>query len=246
MKIHAHILAWNESKILPFTLDYYGQMCDKIFIYDNMSTDNSDEIYKRYGHNIQVIKWNSNDQINEVNYIKLKSFGYRQFSKDCDWVIICDCDEFLYHPYLLEKLNEYQAMGITLPKICGHDMVSKELPIRDVEKLLPALIKTGSQRYEPFCKRIIFNPKLDIIYGVGAHSIQIQNSQFIKESETEELKLLHYKFLGHEYIKERYTFLANRVSQANKEKGFADHYFHIDRTLKYIDKLLEENYQVIQ
>ena len=41
MKIHSHILAWNEEKILPYTLDYYSTFCEKIFIYDNMS----DEMY---------------------------------------------------------------------------------------------------------------------------------------------------------------------------------------------------------
>jgi len=48
MKIHAYIIAWNEEKILPFTLDYYSKFCEKIYIYDNMSTDNSDKIYKKY------------------------------------------------------------------------------------------------------------------------------------------------------------------------------------------------------
>ncbi len=47
MNIHAHILTWNEEKILPFTLDYYSNICSQIFIYDNMSTDSSDEIFSK-------------------------------------------------------------------------------------------------------------------------------------------------------------------------------------------------------
>ena len=58
MKIHAHILSWNEEKILPFTLDYYSNICEKIFIYDNMSTDSSDEIYKKYPK-VEAVKWSS-------------------------------------------------------------------------------------------------------------------------------------------------------------------------------------------
>jgi len=68
MIIHAHILAFNEEKILPFTLDYYSSFCKKIFIYDNMSTDSSDDIYEQYP-NVIVKKWNSNNEINELNYI---------------------------------------------------------------------------------------------------------------------------------------------------------------------------------
>ena len=48
MKIHAHILSWNEEKILPYTLDHYSNICEKIFVYDNMSNDSSDDIYKKY------------------------------------------------------------------------------------------------------------------------------------------------------------------------------------------------------
>ena len=73
MKIHAHILSWNEEKILPFTLDYYSSFCEAIYIHDNMSTDSSDEIYKKYPK-VQVLKWDSNEQINEMNYINIKFY----------------------------------------------------------------------------------------------------------------------------------------------------------------------------
>ena len=81
MIIHAHILAFNEEKILPFTLDYYSNLCEKIFIYDNMSTDGSDEIYTRYPK-VTVIKWDSNNEINEMNYVNIKSNGYKKYSRD--------------------------------------------------------------------------------------------------------------------------------------------------------------------
>src|SRR5579863_5958872 len=97
MIIHAHILAWNEEQILPFTLDHYSLLCDKIFIHDNMSSDNSDEIYIKYPK-VTVIKWDSNNEINELNYVNIKSKAYREHSRDADWVIVCDCDEFIYHP----------------------------------------------------------------------------------------------------------------------------------------------------
>ena len=79
MKIHAHILSWNEEKILPFTLDYYSNICEKIFIYDNMSTDSSDEIYKKYPK-VEVVKWSSGDEIHELNYTKIKSEEYKNRS----------------------------------------------------------------------------------------------------------------------------------------------------------------------
>ena len=240
MKIHSHILAWNEEKILPYTLDYYSTFCEKIFIYDNMSDDNSDEIYKRYPK-VEVIKWDSNNEINEINYIKLKTESYKERSRNqnVDWVIVCDCDEFLYHPNLIDVLVDYKNKGITVPKVCGHDMVSEIFPKYD-GKLLVDKVKVGSERYQPMCKNIIFNPDLDVNYGIGAHSFNCPNAVF---SDEEDLKLLHYKFLGKDYVKNIYIGRAKRLSSFNKENKFGEHYFNLP--FNYMNEMIKNNFQVI-
>ena len=238
MIIHAHILSWNEEKILPFTLDYYSKICDKIFIHDNMSTDSSDEIYKKY-KKVKVLKWDSNNEINEFNYTKIKSNAYKIYSRDADWVIVCDCDEFLYHENLMEKLDEYKKNGITIPQIDGHDMVSESFPEYD-GNLITDKIKIGSETYQPMCKNIIFDPKIDVEYGIGGHSIQSKQGTL---SPTAELKLLHYKFLGKEYVKNIYISRAKRLSEFNKQNKLGEHYFNLP--YQYMDTMLKNNYKVI-
>lgn len=238
MIIHAHILAWNEEKILPFTLDYYSQFCDKIFIYDNMSTDTSDEIYKKYPK-VDVTKWGSNGEINEMNYVNIKSTRYRDVSRDADWVIVCDCDEFLYHEGLLDILAEYKKTGVTVPRIDGHDMVSETFPEYDGE-LITKKVKIGSDVYGPMCKNIIFDPKLNVEYGIGGHSFQAPGAVY---SNGPDLKLLHYKFLGKEYVKRIYISRAKRLSAWNKQHKFGEHYFNLP--FEYMDRLLREKRQVI-
>jgi hypothetical protein len=239
MIIHAHILAYNEEKILPFVLDYYSNICDKIFIYDNMSTDGSDEIYKKYPKVI-VVKWNSNNEINEFNYLNIKNNAYKKSREDkADWVIVCDTDEILYHPRLLDKLQYYKDNGITVPKINGHDMVSEKFPDYDGEPITNK-IKTGSEVYPPFCKNIIFNPKLDVSFGIGGHSFQANGAVF---SNSPELKLLHYKFLGVEYVENIYKARTERLSEFNKQNKLGEHYFNVP--YDYMKKLLSENIQVI-
>ena len=240
MKIHAHILSWNEEKILPFTLDYYSSICEKIFIYDNMSTDSSDEIYKKYP-NVIVNKWSSGDKFDDLINVNIKNNSYKQYSRNqnVDWVIVCDCDEILYHPNLIEKLNQYKNEGVTVPLVCGHDMVSEIFPEYN-GKLITEIVKIGSERYEPMCKKIIFNPEIDIQYGFGAHNIHSINPVF---SKTEELKLLHYKFLGKEYVKELYVRRAKRLSDFNLKNGFGRHYFNLP--FNYMDTLIKNNYKVI-
>jgi len=238
MVIHAHILAYNEEKILPYTLDYYSSICEKIFIYDNMSTDGSDEIYSKYPK-VHVTKWGGNNEINELNYVNIKSNGYKEHSRDADWVIVCDCDEFLYHPNLIEKLNFYQQIGVTVPLINGHDMVSESFPEYD-GICITEKIKIGSDVYPPFCKNIIFNPKLDVQYGIGGHSFRCDNANY---SNTSELKLLHYKFLGVEYVEKIYKERVERLSDFNKKHKFGEHYFNVP--YEYMKNLLLEKFQVI-
>jgi glycosyltransferase involved in cell wall biosynthesis len=240
MKIHAYIIAWNEEKILPFTLDHYSQFCEKIYVYDNMSTDGSDEIYKKYD-NVIVKKWQTPDKkYNDVILAELKSNIYKQSRKHkVDWVIVCDADEFLYHENLLEKLTEYNKNGVTMPKIDGHDMFSEKFPEYD-GGLLIEKVKIGSETYEPMCKNIIFNPYLDVKYMPGAHSNQTTNSVF---SEDNELKLLHYKFLGKEYVLERYKNLSKQLSEYNLKTGLSGHWTR--PPLKYMDEMKEKQFKVI-
>jgi len=239
MIIHAHILSWNEEKILPYTLDHYSKICEKIFIHDNMSTDGSDEIYKKYPK-VTVLKWDSGNEINEMNYVNIKSTAYKQFSRNnVDWVIVCDCDEFLYHENLIEKLKEYKEQGVTVPRIDGHDMVSSEFPEYDGVSITEK-VKIGSQVYGPMSKNIIFNPILEVQYGIGGHSFGSNGTVF---SETPELKLLHYKFLGKDYVKRAYVARAKRLSEFNKKHKFGEHYFNLP--FEYMDKMLKENYKVI-
>ena len=87
---------------------------------------------------------------------------------------------------------------------------------------------------------LIFNPKLDVQYGIGGHSFQANNAVY---STSPELKLLHYKMLGIEYVENIYKARAERLSDFNKQNKFGEHYFNVP--YDYINKLLTENIQVI-
>jgi hypothetical protein len=62
-------------------------------------------------------------------------------------------------------------------------------------------------------------------------------------SPTAELKLLHYKFLGKDYVKRIYISRAKRLSEFNKQHKFGEHYFNLP--FEYMDKMLKENRQII-
>lgn len=240
MRIHAHIMAWNEEKMLPFTLDYYSQLCEKIFVYDNMSSDNSDSIYRKY-KKVIVNKWNSDDSFNELYNVQIKSNAYRKSREDnVDWVIVCDTDEFLYHSDLMNKLKELKERGVDMPLIEGHDMVSDTFPTYD-GRLITEIIREGSDVYEPMNKNILFNPQKDVQYSLGAHMSFCRNCV---KTQTPELKLLHYKFLGFDYVFNRYRTLNKRLSEWNRKNNASTHYTD-NNAINYMDHLTKNKIQVI-
>jgi glycosyltransferase involved in cell wall biosynthesis len=242
MNIHTYIISFNEEKILPFTLDYYSDISNKIFVFDNYSTDGSDEIYKKYPK-VEVIKWDSNNEINELNYINIKSNEYKKYSRDgsVDWVFMCDADEFIYHPNLINKLKEYKSIGVTVAKTAGYEMASDKFPEYD-GRLLPEIIKIGHGKMPNLSKNIIFDPNMDMDFGVGAHTFQSKN---VVMSFFDEIKILHYKFLGKEYLIDNYKEREKRLSKLNKERKWGCHYSEIDQTLSFMDQILKSNKNVV-
>jgi hypothetical protein len=228
--------------MLPFTLDYYSSFCEKIFVYDNYSTDSSNEIYKKYDK-VTVIKFNSENSQNENIQKTIKSQEYRKFSRnsEVDWVITIDCDEFIYHPNLVEKLKEYKQLGVTVVQTSGHEMVSETFPIYD-GKLLPSKVKIGSDKMPMLSKSIIFDPTIDIDFSVGAHNFTSSRTVL---SPKDDIKILHYKCLGKDYVTNIYRERYNRLSKSSIQNRWNTHYAEIDNFLFLMDNILKNNKNVV-
>ena len=102
--IHCYFLCYNEENILPHLLRYYSDFCEKVFIMDNMSTDNSHEIIKTF-EKAEIIPYNSNNELRDDVYLMLKNNLWKKSRGVADYVIVGDADEFIYHPNLLVTLS---------------------------------------------------------------------------------------------------------------------------------------------
>lgn len=234
MRIHAHIVSYNEEMILPFTLDYYSGFSERIFVYDNMSTDSSDEIYKRYDK-VEVIKWSSNQEINENYYMDIKSNAYRHTSRDADWVMVCDADEFVYHKNLVGLLKSYSEAGVNVPFTCGHEMACESFPEYD-GRLLPELVRFGSGYLSYLSKSIVFNPRIDMRFGPGTHTFEAEG---VVRSPSAELKILHYKYMGAEYILRSYAAREARLSETNRRNGWGIHYGRTKEAIGFMKEIIK-------
>lgn len=238
MKIDVHITCWNEEIILPFALEHYSSFCDRIFIHDNMSTDMSPFICMNFPKVI-VKFWESREEKgkfndNEARHVKYEA--HRKYSRgNADWVILADCDEFIYHPHLREILKTYKEEGITYPITQGYQMISNKMPCYEPSSKITDIIKTGvkddpfpvdkiytEQKSWGYSKPIIFNPALDVYLSLGSHFIRgdkSNTSEFVF-SEKADIKLLHYKFLSEDYVVNRHHQLGKRLSDYNIKNGY--------------------------
>lgn len=216
--IHYYSICWNEEKILPYVLDYYSPICEKIVFLDNESDDHSKSIIRSFS-NAEVRSYSSNGEIRDDIYIDIKNNIWKESRGKADWVIVCDTDEILYHPQLLSKLDELKKDGVTIIRPHGFDMYAESYPEKSLLE-----IKDGIKDNRHLGKCIIFNPDKieEINYKIGCHKCYPTGE--LKFYKRDDIKLLHYKFLNLEFLIERFEILRNRLSNYNVENNFGKHY----------------------
>ena len=256
MKLWAYVIVWNEELMLPFFLRHYSQFCDKIIIYDNMSTDGSREIIETFKEKveIEVVPFETNGKFNDYVHIELKKRSIQHAKGSADFIILADCDEFIFHNDLRGFLSQHTDHSVFFP--AGFQMVSDGFP-NPIE--FPNLLHQYVGYGEPnpwYVKPSIVNINLinDLEWVEGAHELDpnIDLGKYyhpIPESirplgeykghiwgrwkmlherldtfNDEPLKLLHFKFLGFDYVNYRYSQYVNKMSDLNHEKNVGMQY----------------------
>lgn len=251
MKIWAYVTVWNEESMLPYYLRHYSNFCERIIILDNESTDNTVSIAKEYP-NVEVRRYSTQNTFNDYSNLEIKHRCIEEARGNADYVIISDCDEFIVHPNIKEFLASNSQYSIIYP--AGFQMVSNHFPktkgqIYDEIKTgtpdpwysKPILIKPNTIsnfNWIEGCHEVsldstyngeILHPVHTSIRPEGewdGHPWGKWKMQFnvLDSFNSFPIKLLHYKFLGEDYVRDRYIQYANRNSQENKMAGLAMHY----------------------
>ena len=219
MIVEAHLLCWNESETIAFTVRYYRQFCDRVIIHDNFSDDNTREIAESEGAEVRM--FGIAGELNDLEYKKLKNSCWK--GSKADWVIVADCDEILYHHNYLHKiLSDSKDSGYTIFETRGFNIYSNDMP---KESFLE--IQTGIMD-DSYSKHVIFNPQAitDINYEFGAHA-HFKPIQGNVNYSPVKLWLLHYRCIGGaERVVNRHALYRPRLSAINKKWNLGHHYNH--------------------
>ena len=218
--VHYYAVCWNEEKMLPFMFQHYETFVDKFFIYDNESTDKSADIIA-VNPNAKKISFQTEGFEDEIQNT-IKNECWKSSRGKADYVIVCDIDEFLYTPNIQEYLSNLQTSGISMPLSQGFDMCNPQFPNYRTTPLLVEAVKSGVPNRD-YSKCILFSPYkiVDVNYEPGAHFCHPYG--LINSDETP-YYVLHYKYLGVEYVLERTRQYRMRMSKDNIAKGYALQY----------------------
>jgi glycosyltransferase involved in cell wall biosynthesis len=218
MRIVAYTLCWNEEKMLPFYLRHYEKFCDSIIIYDNISTDSSVELAQKHPK-VEVRKYGTTE-IDERAYLKIKNNAYKEERGKSDFVIVGDMDEFLYAPDIMRLFEKAKRQRSAIICTDGYEMVGDKFPVDDGRQIWE-IVDTGVQS-GVFSKRICFSPEIDICFTAGCHHCNPRGKN-VKVSSVH-ASMLHYRWLGVEYVMERYSVYRQRLSEYNRLHKYCDEY----------------------
>jgi glycosyltransferase involved in cell wall biosynthesis len=220
MHIDLYAACWNEERIIPFFLRHYEPLVDRIVIFDDGSTDRSLELLSA-SRKVELRRLPSGPS-SILMHTQEMNRCWKESRGRADWAMICDMDEHLYHPRLRDYLKDCQTNHITIFHPVGVNMISADFPPADA--VLSQTIRRGVRSV--LCDKLaIFDPNAieEINYSVGQH-VAAPAGRVIFPPERE-VKLLHYKQLGLDYLLRRSNELRHRKTEYDRERGWGFHDF---------------------
>ncbi len=149
--VHLYAPCRNEQRILPYFMAHYGPFVDRFFIYDNMSTDATRALLAGYP-NVEIVSLDTGGQYAHVERERMKNHAWKASAGKADFVLVCDVDEFLYHPHLDVLLALMKRHGYTVLRPHGYQMACEKLPEFDGTPIT-ARVQAGMDVASHYSKR---------------------------------------------------------------------------------------------
>jgi len=170
MRTEVHILAYNEARILPYTIRHYKTFAAKIVIHDLGSTDGTQKIAADLG--CEIVQRDCGNSFDDRLNKNIKQDSWK--GTDADWVIQADTDELIYFPAGTGfSMDAYNQQGLIAVKPYGYEMTSDVWPTGDGQ--IYDEVKMGARDDRWYAKPIMFSPKRcsHVEFSTGAHTCAI-------------------------------------------------------------------------
>lgn len=141
---------------------------------------------------------------------------------------MADVDEFLYHPDFFGCLHRCNKRGVTCIPALGYEMVADRLPAPG--DALAVTIRRGIP-HRMMSKLRLFDPNAveETNFGPGGHVAAPTGK--IVYPRRDELRLLHYKWLGFEYLRRRNAMMETTRRAVDRANNWGHHYRTSDEEL---------------
>ena len=206
--------------MLPYFFRHYDRLASRYFIFDSGSTDRSIEMLKL---NPRVTLGRFQVEGDSFVTAALNHYNecWKQSRGQADWVIVCNVDEHVYHRDLKGYLWRCKSRGISLIIPKGYNMVSDVFP--ETDKPLCETVKRG-MRDSFWDKPEIFDPNRinEINFEPGRHTANPSGE--ITTPRNVSVKLLHYKYIGLEYLLRRHHELKSGLRPLDIQSGWGHQY----------------------
>lgn len=210
MKVHVFTITYNEEIKLPFFIKHYRERFPdcKITIFDNESTDKTIDIAAE--NNCEVFIYNTNNEIRDDAYLKIKERCWKE--SNADWIFVVDCDEFV------DVTEEQLSQDFNIIKTEGWDMIGND---NNIDNITDGVRSPG---YDKVCAWK--SDCLDIIqYQPGCHEAMVVAKPGITlVFNSQSIKMWHFKWISLPFVLERHKLFNKRLSQINKENKWGIHY----------------------
>lgn len=197
MRVWLFCILRNECRILPYFLRHYVPWVEKLIFYDDQSDDGTRKLISSCP-SAELRDWNGTHGIVDDEFMSFANEQWKEARGKADWVAWVDADEILFHPNITEVLSRYLQDGVEVPKVDGYTMFSDHFPTTTGQ--IYEEIRTGLPD-TAWSKSAIF--RVNIHWNVGRHSLNLDQFNPVR-SETSEIKLLHYRCLGMDYLRWRH------------------------------------------